>query len=81
MSKRHPRQRIGARSLEHTVPADIVVFDPNTIRDKATFAEPTLPSEGVSYVFVNGVLVLEGGKFTGAKPGKVLRGPGWDGKP
>jgi N-acyl-D-aspartate/D-glutamate deacylase len=63
------------------LPADIVVFDPNTIRDRATFAEPTLPSEGVSYVLVNGVLVLEGGKYTGARPGKVLRGPGWDGKP
>ena len=63
------------------LPADIVVFDPSTIRDRATFAEPTLPSEGVSYVLVNGVLVLEGGKYTGAKPGKVLRGPGWDGKP
>ena len=62
------------------LPADIVVFDPNTIRDRATFAEPTLPSEGVSYVLVNGVIVLDQGKYTGAKPGKVLRGPGWDGK-
>ncbi len=61
--------------------ADIVVFDPATIRDRATFADPTLPSEGVSFVIVNGVLVLEGGKYTGAKPGRVLRGPGWDGKP
>jgi N-acyl-D-aspartate/D-glutamate deacylase len=60
--------------------ADIVVFDPMTIRDRATFAEPSLPSEGVHYVLVNGVLVLENGKFTGAKPGIVLRGPGWDGK-
>jgi len=61
--------------------ADIVVFDPATIRDRSTFAEPTLPSDGVSWVIVNGVVVLEGGKYTGAKPGKVLRGPGWDGKP
>jgi N-acyl-D-amino-acid deacylase len=61
--------------------ADIVVFDPVRIRDRATFAEPTLPSEGVEFVVVNGVSVLEHGKYTGAKPGKVLRGPGWDGKP
>jgi len=60
--------------------ADIVLFDPLRIRDRATFAEPTLPSEGVSYVLVNGVVVLEGGKYTGAKPGIVLRGPGWDGR-
>lgn len=59
--------------------ADIVVFDPLSIRDRATFAEPALPSEGVLFVMVNGVLVLENGKFTGAKPGVVLRGPGWDG--
>lgn len=60
--------------------ADIVVFDPATLRDRATFADPTIPSEGVSYVIVNGVVVLEGGKYTGARPGKVLRGPGWDGQ-
>jgi N-acyl-D-aspartate/D-glutamate deacylase len=60
--------------------ADIVVFDPMTIRDRATFAEPSLHSEGVHYVMVNGVIVLENGKFTGAKPGIVLRGPGWDGR-
>jgi len=57
--------------------ADIVVFDANSIRDRATFAEPGLPSEGVRLVFVNGVLVLEDGRQTNAKPGKVLRGPGW----
>ena len=61
--------------------ADIVVFDPLRIRDRATFAEPSLPSEGISAVIVNGVPVLEGGRYTGAKPGKVLRGPGWDGRP
>ena len=59
--------------------ADIVVFDPLRIRDRATFAEPALPSEGISHVLVNGIVVLEGGKYTGAKPGTVLRGPGWDG--
>jgi N-acyl-D-aspartate/D-glutamate deacylase len=60
--------------------ADIVVFDPRTIRDRATFAEPTLRSEGVHFVLVNGVVVYEDGKYTGAKPGTVLRGPGWDGR-
>ena len=61
--------------------ADIVVFDPLTIRDRATFAEPSLPSEGISQVLVNGQIVLENGKYTGAKPGKVLRGPGYQPRP
>jgi N-acyl-D-aspartate/D-glutamate deacylase len=61
--------------------ADLVVFDPLRIRDRATFAEPALVSEGIAVVIVNGVPVLEGGKYTGAKPGRVLRGPGWDGRP
>ncbi len=57
--------------------ADIVIFDMKTIRDRATFAEPDLTSEGVKHVIVNGVAVLDEGKFTGATPGKVLRGPGY----
>ncbi|HEX9165634.1 MAG TPA: D-aminoacylase [Gemmatimonadales bacterium] len=61
--------------------ADIVVFDPHRIRDRATFAEPAQASEGIAAVIVNGVPVLEGGQYTGARPGKVLRGPGWDGRP
>jgi N-acyl-D-amino-acid deacylase len=60
--------------------ADLVVFDPVRIRDRATFAEPTLVSEGVKVVVVNGAVVILDGKYTGAKPGMVLRGPGWDGK-
>jgi N-acyl-D-aspartate/D-glutamate deacylase len=60
--------------------ADIVIFDPRTIRDRATFAEPALRSEGVHFVLVNGIVVYEDGKYTGAKPGTVLRGPGWDGR-
>jgi N-acyl-D-aspartate/D-glutamate deacylase len=74
---------IGANDRGRLAPglaADIVVFDPLRIRDRATFAEPSLPSEGVSYVLVNGVVVFEKGKYTGAKPGMVLRGPGWDGR-
>ncbi len=57
--------------------ADVVVFDPATIRDRATFAEPMVASEGISHVLVNGQVVLENGKYTGAKPGRVLRGPGY----
>ena len=56
--------------------ADVVIFDPLRVRDRATFAEPSLPAEGIDYVLVNGVIVLEGGRYSGAKPGKVLRGPG-----
>jgi len=56
--------------------ADLVVFDPATITDKATFAEPNQLSAGMDYVLVNGVPVIAGGKATGARPGKVLRGAG-----
>ena len=57
--------------------ADVVVFDPATILDKATFEEPHQLSVGVEHVFVNGVAVLSDGKHTGAKPGRVVRGPGY----
>ena len=57
--------------------ADIIIFNPLTVRDRATFAEPALPSEGFSFVLVNGQVVLEDGKYTGAKPGRVLRGSGY----
>ena len=53
--------------------ADIVVFDPETIRDRATFEQPNQPSEGMRFVLVNGVPVIEEGKMTNALPGKVLR--------
>jgi N-acyl-D-amino-acid deacylase len=56
--------------------ADIVVFDPARIRDRATYTDPHQLAEGMSYVLVNGVLVLNEGKFTDALPGRVLtRGP------
>jgi dihydroorotase/N-acyl-D-amino-acid deacylase len=57
--------------------ADVVVFDPATVRDLATFDNPNQLSQGMEYVLVNGVLVIDQGKMTGAKPGKVLRGAGY----
>ncbi|MFC1556941.1 amidohydrolase family protein [candidate division KSB1 bacterium] len=57
--------------------ADIVIFDPETIIDHATFEDPHQYSTGVQHVFVNGVQVLKDGEHTGAKPGMVVRGPGW----
>ena len=57
--------------------ADVVLFDPATITDNATFEKPHQYATGVSDVFVNGVQVLRGGEHTGAKPGRVVRGPGW----
>ena len=53
--------------------ADIVVFDPNTIIDKATFEKPHQYAEGVSAVVVNGVVTLADGAMTGARGGSVLR--------
>jgi dihydroorotase/N-acyl-D-amino-acid deacylase len=55
--------------------ADIVIFDPSAIRDKATFENPNQLSQGMQYVLVNGVPVIENGRETNALPGKVLRGP------
>jgi N-acyl-D-amino-acid deacylase len=56
--------------------ADIVVFNPDSVRDLATFEKPNQLSEGMRWVLVNGVPVIADGKATGALPGKVLRGPG-----
>ncbi len=57
--------------------ADVVIFDPATIRDLATFEKPNQLSEGMRFVLVNGTPVIEEGKMTGSLPGKVLRGPGY----
>jgi N-acyl-D-aspartate/D-glutamate deacylase len=76
-----PAQRehlTGRGLLETGYFADITIFDPATIIDKATFTEPNQPSQGVDYVFVNGQLAFDHGKLTGAKAGRALRGPGWN---
>ena len=72
------RMRLTDRGvLKASMWADVVIFDPATVRDRATFDNPNQLSEGMQYVLVNGVPVIDQGKMTGARPGKVLRGPGY----
>ena len=54
----------------------MVIFDYDTIKDVATYDNPVAYPEGIDYVLVNGVVVVDHGKHTGARPGKVLYGPG-----
>ncbi|MCX6132282.1 MAG: D-aminoacylase [Ignavibacteriales bacterium] len=75
-----PAQRVGIKDrgiLKQGFYADLVMFDPETVTDKATFENPHQYSEGMSLVVVNGKPVWENGKFTGNLPGRVLRGPGY----
>ena len=75
-------ERLGVRDrgeLQPGMHADIMIFDPNTIIDRATYEQPHQLSVGVRYVLVNGVPVVDEGKVTGAKPGMVVRGPGYGG--
>ncbi|MEK6566771.1 MAG: amidohydrolase family protein, partial [Bacteroidota bacterium] len=72
--------RVGIRDrgvLKPGAYADVVIFDPDTVIDKATFEDPHQYSVGIDYVFVNGQAVWELGKFTGNLPGHVLKGPGF----
>jgi N-acyl-D-amino-acid deacylase len=69
--------RRGSLTVGHL--ADVVVFDPDTIQDHATFDKPHQYATGMVHVFVNGVQVLQDGEHTGATPGRVVRGPGWRG--
>ena len=66
--------------LKNGMKADIVVFDDKAIRDMATFETPHQLSVGIRHVIVNGVLVVREGAHTGAKPGQLVRGPGWTGR-
>jgi N-acyl-D-aspartate/D-glutamate deacylase len=73
-------QRVGLNErglLKPGMYADITVFDPATIIDRATYEQPSQLATGVSYVFVNGVAVVDGGAVTAALPGRALRGPGY----
>lgn len=77
-----PAENLGLRRRGRLAPgvhADVVVFDPATIADRATFEEPHQLSVGVTHVFVNGEQVVRDGQHTGATPGRVVRGPGWTG--
>ena len=74
-----PAQRLGLADrgiLREGLKADIAVFNPDTVRDRATFEEPHQYSEGVSLVVVNGEVVFDNGAVTAARPGRILYGPG-----
>ena len=73
-----PAQRLGLYNrglLRPQMKADIVIFDPEQVRDRATFENPHQYAEGFKHVIVNGVVILEEGKMTGERPGQVLLGP------
>ncbi|MCS7017582.1 MAG: D-aminoacylase [Cytophagales bacterium] len=75
-----PAQRFGITDrglLRQGYQADIVIFDPATVADRATFEKPHAYSQGFRYVIVNGKVVVEEGKHTGARPGMVIRGKGY----
>ncbi len=71
------RMRLGSRGLiKEGMWADVVIFDLNTIQDQSTYEQPLRTPTGIDYVLVNGQVVIDHGKHTGARPGKVLYGPG-----
>jgi N-acyl-D-amino-acid deacylase len=75
-----PAENIKAKDRGRLEPgyfADVVVVDPSTIRDNATYEKPHQYATGVEHVFVNGVAVLRDGEHTGATPGRFVRGPGY----
>jgi len=78
-----PAQIVGLTDrgvLRPGLPADIVIFDPKSITDRATFENPMQYPAGIPYVIVNGVVVINKGEHTGAKPGRVLYGRGKQGR-
>ena len=79
-----PASNLGLRDrglLQPGMAADVVLFDPDTIADHATFAKPRQFATGVRHVFVNGVQVLRDGEPTGVKSGRFVKGAGWKGWP
>lgn len=75
-----PASRMGLADrgiLRPGMAADVVAFDPATVRDRSTYADPLHYSEGIPYVCVNGRLVVDGGRITDARPGRALKGPGY----
>lgn len=76
------RLRLADRGvLKRGLWADVVVFDPATVADRSTFSAPNQLAVGMRWVLVNGVPVIADGQMTGARPGQVLRGPGYIGSP
>lgn len=78
----HPAAVLGLRDrgrLQQGFFADVVVFDPATIQDHATYAQPHQYATGVSQVIVNGALALDDGQPTNARPGRFVRGRAWTG--
>jgi len=74
------RMRLHDRGLLRPgMAADLVAFDPATVRERASYTDPLHYSEGIPYVVVNGGLVVDGGKITTARPGRILKGPGYTG--
>ena len=72
------RMRLGDRGVIRVGAwADVTIFDLETLDDRATYEQPMVFPTGIEWVLVNGVVVIDRGKHTGAKPGHVLRGPGW----
>ena len=71
-----PAARLGLKQrgeLKDGNVADVVVFDPNTVKSNATYDEPRQFPDGIEHVIVNGTLVVDGGAHTGATPGRALR--------
>ena len=79
-----PAQILGLKDrgqIREGFAADLAIFDAARVRETNSFEKPKSYAEGVPYVLVNGVVVIDKGQHTGAKPGKVLRGPGWKTSP
>jgi N-acyl-D-amino-acid deacylase len=74
-----PAQVLGLKDrglLKEGYRGDVVVFDPDTVADIATYDDPKRYPKGIDYVLVNGTVVIDGGHHTGARPGRVIYGPG-----